>query len=389
MNFDIKQALTRGPVFFTVILICLLWTIPTGGVLISSFRTERAINTSGWWEVFAPTRINPEFRDLQNELDRSMLPLNRANEQLEEAQAALADAETALATANDANDEEAAATAQTAIDEANEDIASIQTRITERLEPNIVEAQAAIDNAEIPRNISLFSDAWFDQWTLSNYDAVLNSENMGTAFVNSLLVTIPSVVIPITIAAFAAYAFAWMNFPGRNLFFAIVVILMVVPLHVALVPLLRLYSANDLSGTYLGIWLAHTGFGMPLAIYLLYGYISTIPKEIMESAQVDGASPFTTFTRLVLPLSVPAIASFAIFQFLWVWNDLLVALVFLGTQVENRVVTRELQELVGSKGQDWELLTAGAFITMTVPLIIFFALQRYFVRGMMAGSVKG
>jgi alpha-glucoside transport system permease protein len=180
-----------------------------------------------------------------------------------------------------------------------------------------------------------------------------------------------------------------MRFPGRNLFFALVVILMVVPLHVALIPILRIYINLDLNGTYLGIWLAHTGFGMPLAIYLLYGYISTIPKEIIESAEVDGASPFTKFSTLVLPLSIPAIASFAIFQFLWVWNDLLVALVFLGTQVQNRVVTRELAEMIGSRGQDWHILTAGAFISMLVPLIIFFMLQRYFVRGMMAGSVKG
>jgi alpha-glucoside transport system permease protein len=180
-----------------------------------------------------------------------------------------------------------------------------------------------------------------------------------------------------------------MEFPGRNALFAFTVLLLVVPLHVALIPIFRIYVDIELNGTFLGIWLAHTGFGMPLAIYLLYSYISTIPKEIMESALVDGASPFTTFTRLVLPLSVPAIAAFAIFQFLWVWNDLLVALVFLGTEVDNRVVTRELSELVGSRGEDWEVLTAGAFVSMTVPLIIFFSLQRYFVRGMMAGSVKG
>jgi alpha-glucoside transport system permease protein len=150
-----------------------------------------------------------------------------------------------------------------------------------------------------------------------------------------------------------------------------------------------MYTSIDLNGTFLGIWLAHTGFGLPLAIYLLYGYIATIPKDILESAVVDGATPFTTFTRLILPLSVPAIASFAIFQFLWVWNDLLVALVFLGTGEEVTVVTSRLSELIGSRGQDWEVLTAGAFVTMIVPLIVFFALQRYFVRGMMAGSVKG
>jgi alpha-glucoside transport system permease protein len=227
------------------------------------------------------------------------------------------------------------------------------------------------------------------QWTLANYQRVLTTDAMGDAFLNSLLVTIPSVVIPITIAAFAAYAFAWMDFPGKSLLFVIVVGLMVVPLQMSLIPLLRLYTQLDLNGTFLGIWLAHTGFGLPLAVFLLYGYISSLPEEIIESARVDGASPLTTFTRLVLPLSVPAIASFAIFQFLWVWNDLLVALVFLGTKKEVSVVTSRLAALVGERGEAWHVLTAGAFITMLVPLIVFFALQRYFVRGLTAGSVKG
>ncbi len=227
------------------------------------------------------------------------------------------------------------------------------------------------------------------QWTLANYQRVLTTDAMGDAFLNSLLVTIPSVVIPITIAAFAAYAFAWMDFPGKPLLFVIVVGLMVVPLQMSLIPLLRLYTRLDLNGTFLGIWLAHTGFGLPLAVFLLYGYISSLPEEIIESARVDGASPLTTFTRLVLPLSVPAIASFAIFQFLWVWNDLLVALVFLGTKKEVSVVTSRLAALVGERGEAWHVLTAGAFITMLIPLIVFFALQRYFVRGLTSGSVKG
>jgi alpha-glucoside transport system permease protein len=227
------------------------------------------------------------------------------------------------------------------------------------------------------------------QWTLANYERVLTSDGMGVAFLNSLLVTIPSVVIPITIAAFAAYAFAWLKFPGRNLFFVLIVGLMVVPLQMSLIPLLRIYISIDLNGTFLGVWLAHTGFGLPLAVYLLYGYISTLPAEILESAHVDGASPLTTFSRLVLPLSVPVIASFAIFQFLWVWNDLLVALVFLGTKKEVTVVTARLATLVGERGEAWHVLTAGAFITMLVPLIVFFSLQRYFVRGLTAGSVKG
>ncbi|MFO7730028.1 MAG: carbohydrate ABC transporter permease [Spirochaetia bacterium] len=236
---------------------------------------------------------------------------------------------------------------------------------------------------------TVFGSLFTAEWTLSNYISVLYADFMGLAFLNSVLVTIPSTVIPITIAAFAAYAIAWMDFPGREAIFVIIVGLLVVPLQMALIPVLKIYTANQLNGTYLGIWLAHTGFGLPLATYLLFGYISGIPKEIIESAHADGATPWMSFTRLVLPLSKPAIASFAIFQFLWVWNDLLVALVFLGTKKENALVTTRLAEMVGSRGQDWHVLTSGAFLTMIMPLIIFFSLQRYFVRGMMAGSVKG
>lgn len=228
-----------------------------------------------------------------------------------------------------------------------------------------------------------------EQWTMRNYERVVFADQMGTAFVNSLLVAVPSTVIPITIAAFAAFGIAWTSFPGREVLFILIVGLLVVPLQMALIPVLRLYTQARLNGTFVGIWLAHTGFGLPLATYILYGYISSIPKEIIESAHADGATPWMMFTRLVLPLSMPAIASFAIFQFLWVWNDLLVALVFLGTAPAKSVVTARLAELVGSRGQDWHVLTAGAFVTMIMPLIVFFTLQRYFVRGMMAGSVKG
>lgn len=210
---------------------------------------------------------------------------------------------------------------------------------------------------------------------------------LGTAVLNSLTVTIPATVIPILIAAFAGYGFAWIRFPGRRALFIGVVALLVVPLQIALIPILKDYINLDLSGTFLGIWLAHTGFGLSLAVYLLYNYISTLPRDIFESAFIDGASHFTIFTRLILPLSVPALASFAIFQFLWVWNDLLVALVFLGT--ENEVLTQRLLGMLGSFGTDWHLLTAGAFVSMFFPLLVFFSLQRYFVRGLLAGSVKG
>jgi alpha-glucoside transport system permease protein len=227
-----------------------------------------------------------------------------------------------------------------------------------------------------------------NQWTLSNYETVLSSDGMGNAFLNSLIVTIPSTVIPITIAAFAAYAFAWIPFRGRGILFIIVVGLLVVPIQMSLIPILKVYSAGNLYGSFLGIWLAHTGFGLPLAIFLLYNFMSQLPRDLFESAAIDGATHLQTFIRLVLPLSIPALGAFAIFQFLWVWNDLLVALVFLGPGADVRVLPTALYNLIGSRGGSWHLLTAGAFITMVVPLIVFLLLQRAFVRGILAGSVK-
>jgi alpha-glucoside transport system permease protein len=226
------------------------------------------------------------------------------------------------------------------------------------------------------------------QWTLSNYQTVLSTEGMGAAFLNSLIVTLPSTVIPITIAAFAAYAFAWIPFRGRGILFTIVIALLVVPIQMSLIPILRLYSGASLYGTFLGIWLAHTAFGLPLAIFLLYNFISQLPRDLFESASIDGASHYQTFIRVVLPLSVPALGAFAIFQFLWVWNDLLVALVFLGPGADVRVLPTALLTLTGSRGGQWHILTAGAFLTMLVPLGVFLLLQRAFVRGILAGSVK-
>jgi alpha-glucoside transport system permease protein len=227
-----------------------------------------------------------------------------------------------------------------------------------------------------------------NQWTLSNYATVLSSDGMGNAFINSLVVTIPSVAIPITIAAFAAYAFAWIPFRGRGILFTIVVALLVVPIQMSLIPILQIYAAGNLYGSFLGIWLAHTGFGLPLAIFLLYNFMSQLPRDLFESAAIDGASQLQTFIRLVLPLSVPALGAIAIFQFLWVWNDLLVALVFLGPGADVRVLPTALYNLIGSRGGSWHLLTAGAFLTMVVPLLVFLLLQRAFVRGILAGSVK-
>jgi alpha-glucoside transport system permease protein len=280
-----RRSAGRWLLLLALAMICLFWTVPTIGLLISSFRAEQAVDSSGWWTIFAS-------------------PLD------------------------------------------------------------------------------------FSQWTLDNYREIL-AGGMGDAFINSLVVTVPATVIPIMIAAFAAYAFTFMRFPGRNLLFILVVGLLVVPLQVAFVPLLQIFVDYDLNGTFLAVWLAHTGFGMPLAIYILRNYMGSLPKSIIESAEIDGATHFQTFYRLILPMSVPALAAFAIFQFLWVWNDLLVALIFLGSQPANAVVTIQLTTLLGEFGSEWHLLTAGAFITMTVPLIVFFSLQRFFVRGLTAGSVKG
>ena len=224
--------------------------------------------------------------------------------------------------------------------------------------------------------------------TLENYSDLFDRTDMGTAFVNSLAITLPATIIPILIAAFAAYAFSFMQFPGRDVLLILIVGLLVVPTQVALVPLLQIYGSLGLNGTFFAIWMAHIGFGMPLAVYIIRNYMATLPKEVIESAKIDGASHFQTFWRLILPMSTPVLASFAIFQFLWVWNDLLNALVFVGSG-ENKPLTIALTQLLGAQGQGWQLLTAGALLTMIVPILVFLSLQRYFVRGLTAGSVKG
>ena len=268
-----------------ILLMCVLWVVPVIGLLVTSFREQDAVNSSGWWTAIA------------NPLD-------------------------------------------------------------------------------------------FTQWTVANYSQAWTDSRMGSAFVNSFAVSLPSTIIPIMIAAFAAYAFTFLEFRGRDWLFVFIVGLLVIPNQVALVPLLQFYGNIGLTGTFPAVWLAHAGFGMPLAIYILRNYMSGLPKAIVESAKVDGASHFKIFWRLIVPMSTPALASFAIFQFLWVWNDLLVALLFLG-QGENQVLTVALAGLLGGQGQGWQLLTAGGIITIVVPLIVFVSLQRFFVRGMTSGAVKG
>lgn len=283
------RALSSPWASFAAILIAVLWTIPTIGLLITSFRPAADIADSGWWTVLT----NPSF-------------------------------------------------------------------------------------------------------TLDNYDEVLNGDTaLSTYFVNSIVITIPAVLIPVSIAVMAAYAFAWMKFPGRDLIFVGVFALQIVPIQVTMIPLLSLYVDRGLAGGdapgggFYTVWLSHSMFALPLAIYLMHNFMRQVPGELVESARVDGAGHVQIFSRIMLPLMVPAIAAFAIFQFLWVWNDLLVALVFAGGNPDVSPLTVRLAELSGTRGQAWYLLSAGAFVSLVVPLIVFLSLQRYFVRGLLAGSVKG
>jgi alpha-glucoside transport system permease protein len=225
-------------------------------------------------------------------------------------------------------------------------------------------------------------------WTLKNYDAVINATGMGHAWVNSVIITVPATILPLTLGALAAFGFAWVPFPFRDTLFLIIVALMIVPIQTSLVPLLKLFASwGHLNNSYYGIWLAHTAFGLPLAVFLLRNFFITLPKDLIEAARIDGASNLSIFRRIVIPLSVPALASFAIFQFLWVWNDLLMALIFVSDPSKQPMTVR-IPYLLSTYGQEYNLLAAASFLLMILPLAVFFALQRYFVQGLLAGSVK-
>jgi alpha-glucoside transport system permease protein len=366
-----------------VLIIVALWTFPTAGLFISSLRDKNLISTSGWWTAVTTTESSQVGRmggkDVQVQKDGKFVIEGNL----------LKDAgTTGKVTAFGTKIQQPAAhPIGTAVDFGNGQMVTVNEDGS-----YLLTSPTAFENDRGSR--IFFVAATPPSFTTDNYKNVLFSEGIGRSFVNSLTVTIPATIIPILIAAFAAYALAWMKIPGRGFLIAIVVGLLVVPLQMSLIPLLKLYNtAGGFFGVsskgYLGIWLAHTGFGLPFAIYLLRAYIAGLPKDLIESAQIDGANDFKIFMRIILPLTFPALASFAIFQFLWVWNDLLVAIVFLGSGEDQLVLTGKLNGLLGSRGGNWEILTASAFITIIVPLTVFFSLQRYFVRGLLAGSVKG
>ncbi len=365
-----------------LLFLCLIWTIPTAGLFISSLRDKDQLIISGWWTALITTERNERGRtgpsDAQFEREGEFVI---AGSFIPEGSS-----KSILSFGDQQNDLGAYQPGETLV-------RGDGKRFT-LWEDGSYEYVSAIP-FDLQRGQRFFFVATIPPtFSLANYREVLTSEKIGQSFVNTFTVAIPATIIPILIAAFAAYAFSWMKFPGRQLIFVFVVGLLVVPLQMTLIPLLRMYNTlGSVLGieakSYIGIWLAHTGFGLPLAIYLLRNYMTSLPRDLIESAKIDGASHFQIFSKLLLPLSIPALASFAIFQFLWVWNDLLVALVFLGKRDDQIVLTSKLRELLGSRGENWEILTSSAFISIIVPLVVFFALQRYFVRGLLAGSVKG
>jgi len=366
----------------SAILLVVLWTIPTFGIFVSSFRDRDAISTSGWWTALSASE--------QSLVARAGAP--------DDAVPVGSEWVISGSVFDEGMSGEVTAFGSRAQDptsnEPGEPLVLRDDGVLQVAEDGTYTITYA-DQPEGRRGARIFyTTEVAPEITLDNYRTVLGSEGVAQSFLNSLTVSIPATIIPILIAAFAAYALAWMEFPGRVMLVALIVGLLVVPLQLSLIPLLKFYGVvGEAFGVsakgYVGIWLAHTGFGLPLAVYLLRNYMAGLPREVIESARVDGATDFGIFMRIVLPLSFPALASFAIFQFLWTWNDLLIAKVFLGQSDNQMVLTGRLVELLGSRGGDWEILTTSAFITIIVPLIVFFSMQKYLVRGLLAGSVKG
>jgi len=375
-----KSSLTWA-VHLSLVAMVLLWLFPTVGLFVSSFRTTDQISTGGWWKAMSSSEQSTTLRTSSPETqivkDGVFLIEGNLFDEGSEAEISV------WGTSSRSIDDYKAG-----------DTAELKNGATITVAANGDYIMQSTETLTGKRGQRVFVTALTPpEFTLDNYKNVLfdenNREGMAKAFFNTLTVTIPATIIPILVAAFAAYALAWMDFPGRALLIAAVVGLLVVPLQLALIPLLKLHNEIGIGKGYLGAWLAHTGFGLPLAIYLLRNYMVGLPRDIIENAKVDGATDFQIFIKIILPLSFPALASFAIFQFLWTWNDLLVALVFLiDSSGETTVMTKQIVELLGTRGGNWEILATSAFVSIAVPLVVFFAMQKYLVRGLLAGSVK-
>jgi alpha-glucoside transport system permease protein len=380
-NIAGSKSSLRWAVHLSVAFLVVLWLIPTVGLLVSSFRTTDQISTGGWWRALMTAEHNLILRtappSTQTQINGKYVVTG------------------SLAKSGTELDIRVWGVSSRAIDDYTP---GATTKLSKGGEITVSKNGHYRMEHTLPftgkRGTRIFvSSALPPEFTLDNYHKVLfdpkNVEGMGQAFLTTMIVTIPATIIPILIAAFAAYALAWMQFPGRALLVAFIVGLLVVPLQLALIPLLKLHLNIGIGKGFIGVWLAHTAFGMPLAIYLLRNYMVGLPKDIIENARIDGATDFQIFMKLIVPLSFPALAAFSIFQFLWTWNDLLVAKVFLiDSSGQTVVMTAKLVEMLGTRGGNWEILATSAFVSIVVPLLVFFSLQKYLVRGLLAGSVK-
>ena len=364
-----------------LLLFVIAWVLPTFGLFVSSFRDKDLLATSGWWTSFKTNQVNEIYRTKKytDQYQENGIYLLKGNFFEENSKKITSYG----ITSRDINRYKVG------------EIAQLNNDTQIEVKENGDYVWKSSEPFKNKRGKRIFITALSPpKFTLDNYKEVLFKEGLGEAFLNTLTVAIPSAVIPLIICSFFAYALSWMKFWGRDTLFAIVVASLVVPLQMSLIPLLSIYNDfgalfNVGAKSYPGIWLAHTGFGLASTTFLLRNFIKSLPAEMIEAARVDGATHYDIFLRIILPLSIPAFASVFILQFLWVWNDLLVGLIFLDQVPSEIILTAKLRELLGSRGENWEILTTGAFVSMTVPLFIFFALQRYFIRGLVAGSVKG